>query len=458
MLTRRELIAASVAGSVATTLRAQPRRLSIIRRDLATPAGQADLVKYARAVRIMMGLPPGDPRSWSYQWYIHSVPRDRTKESELQRLFGASAPGRALAAETWSTCQSHMPGNNPDHFLPWHRMYLLCFETTIRSLLNDPAFALPYWNYLDPAQRALPAAFRAPSHPLWGALHRPDRNEGTNAGVPIDVGAHGLINGLALESEGYRPIGVRPGFCRHIDGRLHGNVHVRVGNGRGMGDVPWAANDPIFWLHHANIDRLWASWNSNGGRNPQDAAWGQQRFAFPSGTGGRAEFRNAQVTSLEGAGYGYDRLEPGPAIVVPTSAADRPVILLDSRTQPTVVPPGGATVPLRRVSRPRIMAVAGARLFLVVSGLSAPTSPGVVYQVDLRNRGGQWTTAGHINFFEAVEASGGAHAGHGDRQFVFDVTEIAAGMGGRPEVRIQPVGAPDGAVAVTVGRVELVQN
>jgi hypothetical protein len=38
----------------------------------------------------------------------------------------------------------------------------------------------------------------------------------------------------------------------------HGSVHVRIGGN--MGSVPYAGYDPIFWLHHANVDRLWANW------------------------------------------------------------------------------------------------------------------------------------------------------------------------------------------------------
>src|SRR5207237_349537 len=39
---------------------------------------------------------------------------------------------------------------------------------------------------------------------------------------------------------------------------IHGAVHVWVGGE--MGRIDWAAYDPIFWAHHANIDRLWARW------------------------------------------------------------------------------------------------------------------------------------------------------------------------------------------------------
>lgn len=52
-----------------------------------------------------------------------------------------------------------------------------------------------------------------------------------------------------------------PGFSSSVEGTPHGAVHVTVGGL--MGSVPTAAQDPIFWTHHANIDRLWNRWLDN---------------------------------------------------------------------------------------------------------------------------------------------------------------------------------------------------
>jgi tyrosinase len=40
-----------------------------------------------------------------------------------------------------------------------------------------------------------------------------------------------------------------------------------------MGDPQTAAIDPIFWVHHANVDRLWDVWLASGRSNPSDEAW-----------------------------------------------------------------------------------------------------------------------------------------------------------------------------------------
>jgi len=48
---------------------------------------------------------------------------------------------------------------------------------------------------------------------------------------------------------------------------IHDGVHIWVG-----GTMAWIATapaDPIFWMHHANIDRLWWQWQqAHPGQNP----------------------------------------------------------------------------------------------------------------------------------------------------------------------------------------------
>ena len=56
-----------------------------------------------------------------------------------------------------------------------------------------------------------------------------------------------------------------------LEGGIHDEIHFAVGGaigdvGGAMSDVPTAAFDPIFWVHHSNIDRLWAEWSCSGGK------------------------------------------------------------------------------------------------------------------------------------------------------------------------------------------------
>ena len=329
------------------TLPAGPR----VRYDVSSPQGQQMLAVYAKAVGLMMALPDSDPRSWVFQWYSHFSRDDRGKASEIARVYGsAPSPQRSLALQMWDGCQAHGANEDENFFLPWHRMYVFAFENIVRAIADEPNFTLPYWNYSNPSQRAIPAQFRRPGDPVWGPLYRPNRGPGVNAGQPI-AAAGDLAPGVLTEGT-YSPLGGDQGFNANLDAGLHGTVHVGVGDATtGMGAIPWAANDPIFWLHHCNIDRLWASWNAEGNANPSDGAFTAKGFVFAGPTGAQITYTVGNVLSLSQMGYGYDALiasDGSPAVSTrslaltraapgetpPASSAPQPMMLMSKRSAP----------------------------------------------------------------------------------------------------------------------------
>jgi hypothetical protein len=55
--------------------------------------------------------------------------------------------------------------------------------------------------------------------------------------------------------------------------QYHNNVHMFAGGIHGgevgtMGDISISPADPLFWLHHSNLDRLWARWQTNHADSP----------------------------------------------------------------------------------------------------------------------------------------------------------------------------------------------
>ena len=64
-----------------------------------------------------------------------------------------------------------------------------------------------------------------------------------------------------------------------------------------MIDPTTAALDPIFWLHHANIDRLWEVWLRQGNRvNPRDTVWlTDTPFDFFDATGTARQMTSSEV-------------------------------------------------------------------------------------------------------------------------------------------------------------------
>ena len=70
---------------------------------------------------------------------------------------------------------------------------------------------------------------------------------------------------------------------------------------------PGLANDPIFWLHHCNIDRIWASWIKAGGADPTSQGFKNRKFTFADGNGAPVEADVGAVLDLDALDYDYDR-------------------------------------------------------------------------------------------------------------------------------------------------------
>src|SRR5262249_5744061 len=166
---------------------------------------------------------------------------------------------------------------------PWPRASLFYFERTLQDAVGDPTLALPYWDWSDPAQRDIPDVFWADPllDPARGVKPRDRLLEEF-----VGPGARDWALGAAdfLPSFGGGPAAklreISPLGAGLLEGGPHNSVHPWAGGD--MGSPATAAWDPIFWLHHANIDRLWVQWLATdpGHLNPADPAWLGQQFWF----------------------------------------------------------------------------------------------------------------------------------------------------------------------------------
>jgi len=279
---------------------------------------------YGQAIREMKlarlsGNPSAiaSPLSWRYQAAIHSYVRARDPNADATDLPLPSDEGTF-----WTQCEH---GNW--FFLPWHRMYLHYFEMIVLShvvRLGGPTdWALPYWNYSNPGQSTLPAAFRIPAttaNQLFIPQRDPDANGGGTTFVeprppgappPFDITA---AMGLTVfeNAGGASGFGGSSGEGGSLEGTPHGSMHVRTAGGPTgfMFDFVKVGLDPIFWLHHCNIDRLWKAWLRQGGgrANPTDGGWLGASFPFHDASGQRADLTVSQVidTRAEPLSYQYD--------------------------------------------------------------------------------------------------------------------------------------------------------
>jgi tyrosinase len=320
MVTRRRVISRSLAlGGAAlvptvflTTRRAEAKPGT--RYDVSTKEGKAALVKLENGIRLMKDetkFGKTHPFSYFYQAGFHGVRNngDTNKDNIINALFAnASAEEIASAKSVWNTCVNHYGTYEEttalrQWFLPWHRMYIYYFERIVRHVLGDKSFMLPYWNWSDPTKRALPPPFLVNTSSLYNVTRY---SADDVLKFTANVASGERFDKFSKDNKRWQQEFGLPGCVAEADYFIfseetiehpHGAVHVRVGTD--MLSVKAAAYDPIFWLHHANVDRLWTIWCNSSGpdkakhANPDKPDWQAKEFSFFDVMDGRPRFVNA---------------------------------------------------------------------------------------------------------------------------------------------------------------------
>ena len=292
-----------------------------VRYNVNSPEGQVMLAKYAQAVEIMKTLPDSDEHSWTWWWYTHWVKGypaalwDLSMKKKAEIIATLPKDVQADAEAVWDGCQAHATNpSNPEQyqqwfFLPWHRLMLMQFEGVIREVLHDETFTLPYWNPVtgNEADLVVPAVFRDPGSPLYDGT----RWFWVNGGEKIDKPFVGWINLDALNEKFYidGPNG-NLGFNPRLDMNPHFFTHIGLGGD--MADFSTVGADPMFYLHHSNIDRLWESWNRLGNKNPTDPRYLDRKFSYGDRSGKRADLPVSMADRTAPLGYEYDSYETPP--------------------------------------------------------------------------------------------------------------------------------------------------
>ena len=253
-------------------------------------------------------------------------------------------------------------GHRGPGFLSWHRAYLLYFETELQHMLNDPSFALPYWDWtayeelkarnnrecpdifsedlfgqndmscFDEVDSDVPGKPKEPRHknglPIitskfnWtpvctnleyltneAILCNPYENDQvgdnvmditrcvgstlgetqcrTNGRLPTVSDVDRAISEPFYDICSYDDDDQTNGFRNALEGfynfaneeiencegfaQTHNRVHLYIGGL--MLRIPRSSNDPIFWLHHCNIDRLYEKWFETNTMNDHDISY-----------------------------------------------------------------------------------------------------------------------------------------------------------------------------------------
>ncbi|MEO7522011.1 MAG: tyrosinase family protein [Gemmatimonas sp.] len=472
-------------ASRCTRRRHFPRLRSMVeRQDVWTLSDQdpfhPTILWYERAVRAMRMLDSpsmANPRSWRHLAAVH--------EAIIE-----DSPDPWPAGATWDECQHHSW-----FFLPWHRIYLTHFERIVRAVvleMGGPAdWALPYWNYSDPTRtraRGLPPAFLRPqlADGSANALFTSARNAPINAGGLLSVGAVNAMTSLTAPAFVLAPnapsnsafggprtprqhAGTEQGA---VEDTPHGSVHGAVGGfGGWMSRFDTAALDPIFWLHHCNIDRLWEVWRNVAPtrQNPSDSAWQTMRFEIGSGpdrtTLTVGDVLDPSAPPLE---YRYSDISAPSAVLVAANApapmgmpmgdvsgpstnlALAELVGVTDSAIPLQARPSGAVVSVQPAVGPQALDTppAAQRLLLKIENVRGqrPVAPQYIVRLNVASTAPSAVLAAHevgrITLFGVPEASRptGMH-GDAGRTYVFDITDLArqlraAGQWDERELRI----------------------
>ncbi len=294
---------------------------------------------YAKAVQELQNIPISQATSWWFWSAIHGeyllkkLPKPYSYLNWVNIAYIpesanlSNPPPSQITNLFWDQCQ-----HGSWYFPPWHRGYLVGLENLLRSVieqLGGPSdWALPYWNYLNQSkvypENQIPPAFLALTLPDGSSnpLYVPERyGPDGNGNIYVQVGqnmqedANDECQWDTIYTEGDKPFqpgpgdlygyfygGGETGFSHSgsetgdLEQNPHNFVHGMVGgvsntnkqNGL-MGVPATAALDPVFFLHHANIDRMWTAWNVTGNnQNTDNPNWlngptanGHSQFAMP---------------------------------------------------------------------------------------------------------------------------------------------------------------------------------
>ncbi|MGN7917874.1 tyrosinase family protein [Lysobacter sp. 22409] len=289
------------------------------RYDVATPEGQKMLVSYARGIEAMLKLPPEDPLNWFRNAFTHFLDCPHGNwwfyvwhrgyvgyfERAIRRL--SNDPNFAMPFWDW-TRHPEIPSGMFDGVLtPVDGAYspytgnLAKFTSFIKPSLEK------YWNSLSTAQRTqLQSRGYSTFDQVWNdvtgynvaqktgisgnqafvvtcaARYLSRSNPKLDEKTTYDVSPHVIDSGLAptlfydpsisnsFASSKTATHLVQPDGSTHfsiLEGFPHNKVHNYIGGVGPIDPGPYgnmtnflSPVDPIFYLHHSNMDRLWYLW------------------------------------------------------------------------------------------------------------------------------------------------------------------------------------------------------
>lgn len=350
-----------------------PANISLRVRKNVVNLTDAEKKAFVEALKILKNKPPdGDTSAHSLSIYDQFV-LQHVMTMGFRKRLGATGAAQGNPAHSYPA------------FLPWHRQYLRQFEAELQKI--DPTVTLPYWDWTDP--NALEVILQPDFLGPRGQGSTVEIPGGSFTGGTVDSGLYAdwtLNENLHFDTVTLKTLGPKlrrfvamppcpypipqadldqlmqsnhyEVFNALIEGALilqngefvpgwalHACAHSVIGGSLvdsknpmrqtqilgTMDSIPSSPYDPIFWLNHANVDRLWAEWQDQGhtgsgfypqtgmpfGHSLRDPIWPWDGGRSQPGQYGLADLRPlltppsititaADVLDFRKLGYSYD--------------------------------------------------------------------------------------------------------------------------------------------------------
>jgi tyrosinase len=184
---------------------------------------------------------------------IHAVGEPLPRYADFVKVHRRAMDPSDMEGMSWHV--HSMNGMDGFNFLSWHRYFVLQMERRLQK--DDPSVNIPYWDATNSPHIPPPMATKKFIKDFSIRRGKWDPSQLATPAEETDI----------LQTPTFRQ------FQRALEGHIHAGVHNAVGGDMASASSP---SDPLFWLHHANIDRLWANWqsmpahNGLGPSNPTD--------------------------------------------------------------------------------------------------------------------------------------------------------------------------------------------
>ncbi|KAJ7121493.1 Di-copper centre-containing protein [Mycena epipterygia] len=249
---------------------------------------------------------------------LANLPHDPALTPSVNRSISNIVPVNASGSYLDDFVYMHMDLNTRIHFtglfLPWHRWYVQVYETALKTKCGFTGTS-PYWNWVQDSADVFGSDMFTDSDPEsglggWGdaandiqvpdggfsntseyrltypSPHTLRRNFTLQpflnfplAGFLTEADEHLDANATFTPAEHAKLVngfvGDYKGFQTYFEGfnGSHGAVHEIMGGDLGgvcpgnapadcVGGPTFSANEPLFWMHHAMVDKTWYDWQN----------------------------------------------------------------------------------------------------------------------------------------------------------------------------------------------------